>query len=190
MSNPLPTSDPDSTVYVPTFKGKHVDLVTGRTYGVRKVPQTSMFEITATGSGDLPDRLKGRFTGSPVAERAVRNHLQVQAQLAAKVLADADTPEVDVFTDDDVPYAPPVATVAVKEAVENDPTPVEKPVVSEASAEKEADISPDTVVPGGQGDDRAQIADSGTRTVHNPPEVSQEKIPAPKSKIPASKSKS
>ena len=128
MSNPLPITDPDSTVNIPAFKDNHIDARNGRTYSVKKVPQTSFLEITASGKGDLPDRLKGRFTGTLAAERAVRNHLQVQRQEMEREGEEA-VPSVDMFTKDENLYTS-------KEGITDN-----------------------------KGDDRAHIAEHGTRKV-------------------------
>ncbi len=85
--------DPD--VYVPKFKSS-LTSADGRAYGVKKVPQTSFVEITAEGKGDIPKALKGRFTSTGLAEKAVKAHLDIEnkALLARESQADilADIP--------------------------------------------------------------------------------------------------
>ncbi len=66
--------------YVPKFKESHTSTG-GRVYGIRHVPQSSMFEITGEGAGDLPAGLKGRFTSTGRAERSLKTYLQSQKLL-------------------------------------------------------------------------------------------------------------
>ena len=66
--------------YVPKFKEAHTSTG-GRVYGIRHVPQSSMFEITGEGAGDLPAGLKGRFTSTGRAERSLKTYLQSQKLL-------------------------------------------------------------------------------------------------------------
>ena len=63
--------------YVPKFKEQHTSTG-GRVYGIKKVPQTAMFEITGEGAGDLPEALKGRFTSTGRAERSLKTYLHSQ----------------------------------------------------------------------------------------------------------------
>ena len=80
----------DPNVYVPKFRSELVDA-NGRVFGVEKVPQTSMFKITATGQGDTPHVLKGTWTSTRLAENAVKAYL-----LNQKREANAEQPSGDV----------------------------------------------------------------------------------------------
>lgn len=71
--------DPDSPIFIPQFMDEHV-LPDGRPLGVRKVPQTAMFEVTVEGKGDFPHALKGQFTSIRTAEKAVRLYLKGRAK--------------------------------------------------------------------------------------------------------------
>ncbi len=85
----------DSNVFVPKFKTERVDL-NGRQYGLKKIPQTSMFAITAEGSGDLPARLKGNYTSIREASKQIDTYLDNERKEAKAAAA----PKLDVFTQD------------------------------------------------------------------------------------------
>ncbi len=75
-----PMVERDTDKYVPKFKEDHVSAE-GRGFGIRKVPQTSMFEITGEGQGDIPAGLKGRFTSTGRAERTLKTYLKTQKMI-------------------------------------------------------------------------------------------------------------
>ncbi len=75
-----PMVERDTDKYVPRFKEEHVSTG-GRKFGIRKVPQTSMFEITGEGAGDIPAGLKGRFTSTGRAERTLKTYLKTQKMI-------------------------------------------------------------------------------------------------------------
>ncbi len=98
-----PMAERDLDKYVPRFKEEHVSTG-GRKFGIKKVPQTSMFEITGEGAGDIPAGLKGRFTSTGRAERTLKTYLNSQRlmleALEAKQVREKiqpDTP-VDILT--------------------------------------------------------------------------------------------
>lgn len=72
-----PMSDRNEDTFVPRFREEH-KTTGGRAFGIKKVPQTAMFEITGEGAGDLPAALKGRFTSTGRAERSLKAYLQSQ----------------------------------------------------------------------------------------------------------------
>jgi hypothetical protein len=112
--------DPDK--FIPRFREEHVSEG-GRAYGIKKVPQTAMFEITGEGAGDLPAALKGRFTSTGRAERSLKAYLNSQrvqleaakVKLAREAAEAAIEPDVDVFEE---PVKPPVAVAATQKAEE------------------------------------------------------------------------
>ncbi len=115
-----PMVERDMDKYVPRFKEEHVSPG-GRQFGIRKVPQTAMFEITGEGAGDLPKALKGRFTGTQRAERALKAYLNQQRQALeaeqAKQLREEDEPDA-------------VVDILGPSKVEKDVAPVEKTIVT------------------------------------------------------------
>ena len=90
-----PMQERNDDKYVPKFKEAHTSTG-GRVYGIKKVPQTSMFEITGEGAGDLPAGLKGCFTSTGRAERSLKTYLQSQKLLLEALEAKqarADAPQ-------------------------------------------------------------------------------------------------
>lgn len=103
-----PMVERDTDKYVPRFKEEHTS-VEGRLYGIKKVPQTSMFEITGEGAGDIPAGLKGRFTSTGRAERTLKTFLKTQKMILeveqAKLAKEAanDGEPVDILKGPDAP---------------------------------------------------------------------------------------
>ena len=94
-----PMQERNDDKYVPKFKEAHTSTG-GRVYGIKKVPQTSMFEITGEGAGDLPAGLKGRFTSTGRAERTLKTYLHSQKlmlEVAQAKQAREDAPQ-DILT--------------------------------------------------------------------------------------------
>lgn len=128
-----PTSEQDK--YVPKFKEEHVSEG-GRLFGIKKVSQTSMFEITATGQGDLPKQLKGRFTSTNLAEKTVRTYLDStrRALEAAKLAVERkDEGEEDILK------ASEEAAEALKAKEEAEKPSDPAPEAEKPEADKEAD---------------------------------------------------
>jgi len=90
---------PDPNVFIPRFRNAY-ESMSGRKFGLKKLPQTSMFQITAEGKGDFPDRLKGSFTSIMEAEKAVKNFIDVEKK-EAKV--DTELKNINAFMTPDNP---------------------------------------------------------------------------------------
>jgi len=103
---PVPiTVTQETDVFIPRFRKDWASL-SGRKFGLKKIPQTSMFQITAEGKGDFPARLKGSYTSIMEAEKAVKNFIDVEKK---GVKTDKELESINAFMKPSEPEQPSAA---------------------------------------------------------------------------------